>query len=253
MTECKDKTLDLLQVFQNTINTQEDIGIAENLIKKFSLSLQDNDFLPISDICKVENRIDIELYAQNLSSSIYALKKDVLNEDTQEYIAYSVGEILNNICDHSQTSGLTNAWVSDEGFVICAIDNGVGIFHHMKKKFGNVCSESEAIKKAIQRGVTSGGELTYGNGYRNAGYGLFILHSFVTNFHHTQFLLGSNQNVFSFESCNERELFLEKSINGVFACLYMRFESLNQQNYDLMSLINMTHIEDIEANLDWDL
>lgn len=35
MTECKDKTLDLLQVFQNTINTQEDIGIAENLIKSF--------------------------------------------------------------------------------------------------------------------------------------------------------------------------------------------------------------------------
>jgi hypothetical protein len=89
-----------------------------------------------------------------------------------------ISELLNNALNHSLSH--IGAIVAGQYFPnlkkiqLCVVDKGVGFLHNIKRKY-NVSSESEAILKAIEKGVSCPPPKLYSSSVNNAGYGLFVL------------------------------------------------------------------------------
>jgi len=80
---------------------------------------------------------------------------------------------LNNAIDHGNSSAIACAqkFPNLQEVEIIVGDAGVGTYHTISRKY-KTHSTLEAIKKAVEKGVTGAMDYVYGGAKRNAGMGL---------------------------------------------------------------------------------
>ncbi|MEO1785052.1 ATP-binding protein [Thermodesulfobium sp. 4217-1] len=104
--------------------------------------------------------------------------------DLSDYLIYMTGELLNNAVYHSlsdRTPVISGQYFSKKGKIqICIIDRGVGFLSNLRGKY-NVFTESEAIIKALEKGVSSPPSKVnlYYSEINHAGYGLYTLRRII--------------------------------------------------------------------------
>jgi len=148
---------------------------------------KNKNYIPV----EVVNYGDIEKYVARLTETImkHPLFINLNNEDKKDlrdYIYYMVGEILNNAMHHSLST--IGAVISGQIYPqlgkiqVCVVDRGIGFLKNLGRKY-NVKTETEAVRKALDRGITSPPHIyrPYSSHTDHAGYGLYILKEIIMN------------------------------------------------------------------------
>ncbi|MBA1419756.1 MAG: hypothetical protein FAF03_02565 [Epsilonproteobacteria bacterium] len=139
---------------------------------------------------------------------------------------------MNNVADHahSPVGGYTMAQYYPQGkkiqFVVA--DRGVAFLKNMQLNFSNIDTEIEAIKKALEKGVTSTQQRMY-NQAKNAGYGLYAMFE-ILKMTGGRFVIISNDTLLRYE--NER--FVAKKLESPWKGVMVAFEFFETNiNYDM--------------------
>jgi len=125
----------------------------------------------------------VEAILKSFKKSEKDLSKEDLN-DLKQYLEYMIGELLNNAILHSLSQ--IGAVITGQYFPyikklqICIVDRGVGFLQNLKKRY-SVKTEEEAIKKALEKGVTSPPfkSNAYYSQISHAGFGLYALKTII--------------------------------------------------------------------------
>lgn len=147
-----------------------------------------NTYIPIEVLNKgiFENKIaeHFENTGQNLPIGLfvnnYAYKLASLiaghSGAANEIITYCFREIIRNVFEHGQTDNcmvIGQKW--SNGIVEISIaDNGCGIFSTLMSKY-NLSTNLQALKLAIEPGISSKDTSAPGDDWSNSGFGLFVL------------------------------------------------------------------------------
>lgn len=111
----------------------------------------------------------------------------LLHSDEDEKVSllsYAIREILRNAYEHSNAVDffvMGQAW-RDGSAELVIMDEGMGIWDSLKKKYPRLKSEKEAILEAMKPGV-SGSDFA-NNRYDNSGFGLYVLTEFAIKHGH---------------------------------------------------------------------
>jgi len=134
-----------------------------------------------TSIEQVSSRGDVERITAYLTATIlsnFSDLSDLHQKDLKKYLQYLIAEILNNVADHSGSShggfAMAQYYPTKRKVQVAVADSGVGILQHINNSFPNITTDEEALKKAIEMGVTASSNRMYGH-ERNAGYGLYAL------------------------------------------------------------------------------
>jgi len=167
-----------------------------------------------------------------VSSSSYTLKEDD-KEVLNGYLKYLTGELLNNALYHSLSeinAVIAGQYFSKRGKIqICVIDRGKGFLFNLKEAY-KVSAESDAIKKALEKGVSSPpckDNLYYSVGH--AGYGLYALRRIIEEINGRLIIISNNCSV-KLEGGNIKILSEEINWKGVIVV----FELLETYIYDIL-------------------
>ena len=109
------------------------------------------------------------------------------------FFGYAVREILRNAYEHSGSAdfyAMGQSW-PDGGLELVVMDNGNGILRTLKNKYPKLSSERDAIRAAMQPGV-SGADFTGKNPYNNSGFGLYVLSEFAKKYGSITIVSGSD-------------------------------------------------------------
>ncbi|RDU74585.1 hypothetical protein CQA57_00615 [Helicobacter anseris] len=186
---------------------------------------------------KFSQRIQVDDIASHLSNFIAeSLKDEISLKETKEFVYYVSTEILNNVCDHSNASGLAQAKFDKDDFMICVSDCGVGIPSRIFSRFPEIKKSKDAILKSLERGVSVSENRIYG-GERNRGYGFFITSGFLKYFEDMELLIVSDDGVIFANHQETRALSLDTCFKGVFVCIKSSFMGIDKQNYEVSSIV----------------
>ena len=122
--------------------------------------------------------------AEKVSREIISLM-DIQDGDVRIYMGYVLTELINNAVDHSLSK--TPVVVYGQLFPkineieIGIIDTGVGFKETISRRH-SVKNELEAIKKSVEKGISGSTATVYGDVYKNAGYGLFVVSNMIKDF-----------------------------------------------------------------------
>ena len=129
-------------------------------------------------IRKVEERNSIE----NIVKEILQIANlRFCDYDDEFAFSYILMELINNSVDHGQSPAIACAQVfpnADE-IEISVADHGLGFLQTIKKKYNDVSSYEEAIKRAIQKGITGYTITMYGSVTKHVGMGLYVISKMV--------------------------------------------------------------------------
>lgn len=107
-----------------------------------------------------------------------------------DILEYAICEIMRNAFEHSRAEKffvMGQRWrAGDVELVI--MDEGVGLFQSLHKKYPQLSDEQTAIMEAMKPGVS--GQDFSKNKYGNSGFGLYVLSEFARR--HGQFFIASN-------------------------------------------------------------
>jgi len=138
-------------------------------------------FKTFSPVENISNRIDVEKVADHLVSIMlknFTHIEDRDIKDLRDYIQYMFSEIMNNVADHSHSVvggyAMAQYYPQLKKIQFAVSDCGVGFLENIKLKFPHINSEEDAIKKALEKGVTATRATMYGS-QKNAGYGLYAM------------------------------------------------------------------------------
>lgn len=94
-------------------------------------------------------------------------------QDAHELYTYIFRELIRNYYEHSQGSEayLYGQRYSDGTVEVAIVDNGIGIRHSLIKRYPDLITDYEAIRLAIEPGVTASAS----PGVSNVGFGLYVL------------------------------------------------------------------------------
>lgn len=163
--------------------TNNNIGSVGSLNDYIELMLDTN--LPANarytSIEQVNSRGDVENITAQLTATILTNFSDlapVHQKDLKKYLQYLIAEILNNVADHSGSSSggfaMAQYYPKKRKVQVAVADSGIGFLKHINNAFPEITTDEEALKKAIEMGVTASSNRIYGH-ERNAGYGLYAL------------------------------------------------------------------------------
>ncbi|MCW8895456.1 MAG: ATP-binding protein [Sulfurimonas sp.] len=163
--------------------TYHDIDKVENLNDYIELMLDGrlSANSKYTSIEQISSRGDVEDITAHLTATILTNFIDLEplhQKDLKKYLQYLIAEILNNVADHSgSTNGgfaMAQYYPTKRKVQVAVADSGVGFLKHIHKAYPKITTDEEAIKKAIEMGVTASNNRMYGH-ERNAGYGLYAL------------------------------------------------------------------------------
>lgn len=148
--------------------------------------LQGRTYVPLHMISSAR---DIDLTAKKTAEKIL-LNDDFSGlshkdaNDFRQYLEYTIAEMLNNAIEHSsfedQVVACAQYLPKSKKTQIAIVDTGVGFHKTLSRKYP-VTNEMEALKLALQKGVTGALTMPYENTQRHAGYGLYILSQMILN------------------------------------------------------------------------
>lgn len=267
--------MSLIQTLKKVLrNIDENISLDEKfltpldtlVIKRFlesqRLPLIQNSYFDYMNSCtqsgrtytpihNISNRGDIEQITQEITQTIIGFIQDAQTQkELKICLNYIISELLNNIVDHSGSQGWSMAqyYPKLRKVIVCIMDCGCGFLHRINSKFSEITTELEAIKKALQRGVTASIARVY-NQERNSGYGLYIIYSLAKEIKNSEFLIASNNQVFYFgprpENCN-----LQTSLEGSLACFSLDIKELENNDYYVDNLISFAKTSQEDEDFD---
>ncbi len=124
----------------------------------------------------IDSRRDIDGFVAQIIDLM-----DIDNYDWEdlEFFKYIIGELANNALDHGQSEAVVCAqkFPNIDEVEISIVDIGLGFRHTISRRY-DVSSAEEAIKLAIQKGVSGAQDYVYGH-QRNAGMGLYVISRIV--------------------------------------------------------------------------
>ncbi|WMN89746.1 ATP-binding protein [Vibrio parahaemolyticus] len=158
-----------------------------------------SSYIPITKITKPELGTDegaLERWYEDIQSKVRGLARVIsgqpeIHQDNRMY-NYALREIIRNVFEHS---GCDECYVFGQRWLngqveIVVVDEGVGIGSTLRESLGEI-SDSEAIKKSIQPGVSRTSNLSGAdNIFDNSGFGLYVLTEVARSF--GWYVLGSN-------------------------------------------------------------
>ena len=138
-----------------------------------------------TSIEQVNSRAEVEDITAHLTTTILTNFTDLEplhQKDLKKYLQYLIAELLNNVADHSGSVhggfAMAQYYPTKRKVQVAVADSGVGFLNHIGKTFPEITTDEEALKKAIEMGVTASSNRMYGH-ERNAGYGLYALFEII--------------------------------------------------------------------------
>lgn len=140
----------------------------------------------------VSNRGETDKFTKELVEILVANSTDY-DRDDLNFFKYIITELLNNSIDHGESPAVVCAqrFPKINEFEIAVVDSGLGFYHTLRRRY-NVKSEEEAIKKALEKGVTGSITYLYGGSTRNAGNGLYVISNIVKDSLGDLFIVSGN-------------------------------------------------------------
>ncbi len=170
---------------------------------------------------KEKNYIPIEIVGfnnirENGNKIVNLIIRNLHKEDKNDlgdFLIHMVGELLNNAVYHSLSeikTVITGQYFPKKGKIqICVVDRGVGFLSNLGKAY-NVFTDSEAIVKALEKGVTSPPSKInpYYSEISHAGCGLYTLRRIIEETN-GRLIIISNNSAVKLES-NKTEILSEE-------------------------------------------
>lgn len=152
--------------------------------------------------------------------------------DLRDYLRYLFTELMNNVIDHSGSAvgGYTMAqyFGTSKKIQFVVADRGVGFLDNMRLNFPEINTESDAIGKAFEKGVTSTRQTMY-DAQRNAGFGLYAMLK-IMEMTDGRFVVISNDTLIRYSHGNFDHIRLSHPWKGVVVAF--EFDEANI-NYDM--------------------
>ena len=248
-----------------------DILLIENLMGRGILNGNEvkNDFFTFtqkgihsksgSSLMNICSRNDVEKSTYELVRVLSKTLNDakILNEiqkDIKDCFRYVISEILNNIADHSNGNGIAIAqyYKTKKKVQFSALDNGIGFLANIKRKFSNINTQEEAIKKALEKGITTSSYNVLYASERNIGYGLFVISQLIQVLKESELVILSQD---THVSVRNKDGISVRRLKHNFECTLVCFEidenSMRKLDYDIDTMIqkivlpNTNSIDDV--------
>ena len=183
------------------------VTIGHDYIRNMILSeyRENRTYSPIEFIRDRNGLEAISTHITNIMLQNFSHLDKVDMKDLRDYLQYLFLELMNNIADHSHSIGCTMAqyFPKSKKIQFVAADRGVGFLKNMLLNFNDVHNESEAIFKALAKGITSTKQKMYGQ-EKNAGYGLYAMFE-ILKMTGGKFVIISNDTLVRYENNNFKE------------------------------------------------
>ncbi|MDD3302103.1 MAG: ATP-binding protein [Candidatus Gracilibacteria bacterium] len=194
----------------------------------------------------------------NISNEFYGILSEYLGVNNKQLInniTKMIGELLNNICNHSGTPDVNDntgeviisanyqsgQYFQRKNFIqISIVDSGVGILSSVRKKVPGINNSEDAIKKALECGFTGGTTLEKGSrnfsGMVNAGVGLTTTLEIIKVLGGDIFI-GTKDCLYSYDGKEDKESF-EKMDNwkGTFVVFNIYTDTDSDVNFDKLRI-----------------
>ena len=134
-----------------------------------------------------------EFYPKDINAADYFSEEfidlmGVEDDKLSSFLKYIIRELITNAIDHSDS--ILNAVCAGQLFPnikeseIVVVDCGVGFLHTLKKTYKELKNDADAIKLALEKGVSgiSSRNNRYNAYNKNAGYGLYVISRIVKEF-----------------------------------------------------------------------
>ena len=156
-----------------------------------------------------------------------------------------IAELLNNIADHSNTTGTAMAqyYKSRQKIYFCAFDDGVGFLANLSAKFKNITTQEQAITKALEKGISASSNRIY-NQERNAGYGLFVIDYIVKKLPKSELIILCKDTLINIDAQGKSTHHIGFDTGVTALCFALNMSCFANLDYDIDSIIRMAIIDD---------
>ncbi|WP_028845459.1 ATP-binding protein [Thermodesulfovibrio thiophilus] len=131
-----------------------------------------------SNIDKIANEI-----AEKMLKNIDFKDDMEYKKDYQDYLKYMLSEVMLNAVSHSDSTvdivACAQYYPYKRKTQVSIVDCGVGFKATLSRKHNDIFNERDALKKAIQKGITGSIQYVYQNAIKNIGIGLYALSQMV--------------------------------------------------------------------------
>jgi len=192
----------MARAYQN--DEEISLYIDNDYIKNMIVSrYQDNK--TYSPIEKIVNRTGLEKISSHLTSIMlknFISLSQTDQKDLRDYLQYLFLELMNNVADHSHSPvggyAMAQYYPTGKKIQFVVADRGVAFLKNMQLNFADIQNEEEAIKKALQKGITSTEQKMYGQP-KNAGFGLYAMFE-ILKMTGGRFVIISNDTLLRYEN-----------------------------------------------------
>ena len=186
-----------------------------------------------------DNRDESDQFAENFIKLI-----DIEDEDLKKYAQYIIRELLTNTIDHAKS--ITDVVCCAQKFPnikeieIIIIDTGVGFHKTISRKYKEINTNEEAIRKALEKGVTGATESKmyyklYGQ-LKNAGYGLYVISEMIKYYNGKLWIISKNGSLIQ-SGNNIKSKSLKYEWNGSVIVVRLPYEKIKYTLSDFMKRI----------------
>ncbi|MFK5976050.1 MAG: hypothetical protein QM493_06045 [Sulfurovum sp.] len=210
-------------------------------------------YSPVENI--KNSRMGLEKISNHLTTIMLENFKDLDREDKKDlghYLQYLFLELMNNVADHahSDVGGYTMAqyYPINKKIQFTVADRGVAFLENMQLNFSNIKNEEEAIRKALEKGITSTRQLMY-NQPKNAGFGLYAMFE-ILKMTGGKFVIISNDTLLRYENKKYKVKKLETPWKGV-VVTFEFFEVNINHNMDYFNRNYLWKIDENEEDEDF--
>ena len=196
-----------------TIRVQKDAYLKNMLTQSYT---EGKTYSPVEHI---DNRLTVEKVADHITSILlqnFNDLKPVDRKDLRDYLQYLFSELMNNVADHSRSDvggyAMAQYYPQKSKVQFAVADRGVGFLANIRLTYAEIKSEAEAIRKALEKGVTSTPARMYAQP-QNAGYGLYALFKII-ELTGGEFLIISNDTIVRYDGENITHKKMQKTFKG---------------------------------------
>lgn len=162
---------------------------------------EDKTFMSLKTV-NVYNRGEVEKISQEIVDKIlkntFSDSIDIdydLAKDYKDYHNYMINEVLLNAVSHSESK--TDIVVFAQHYKtyrktqVVIVDCGIGFKTTISRRY-EVKNDADALKRAIEKGVTGAKEYSYQSSIRNVGIGLYALRKMIEKLNGNLILISYN-------------------------------------------------------------
>jgi len=158
-----------------------------------------------SPIEQIRSRTGLEKISSHLTSIMlqnFTSLSPTDIRDLRDYLQYLFLELMNNVADHAHSLvggyAMAQYYTAGKKIQFVVADRGVAFLKNMQLNFADIQNEETAIRKALEKGVTSTEQKMYGQP-KNAGFGLYAMFE-ILKMTGGRFVIISNDTLLRYEN-----------------------------------------------------